>query len=97
VPAWHGMGTGTGTHMLIAGRHARASVCVLEPPPKQPGRALATPTTGHCSVAGLANEQMGGVAYLNFIRQLGNRTETAWPEVLAGLQAIRWVNASVRR
>ncbi|KAL4856502.1 Presequence protease 1 [Chlorella vulgaris] len=43
------------------------------------------------SVAGWASEQMGGVAYLDFIRGLAARVESDWEGVQADLEAIRKV------
>lgn len=41
-----------------------------------------------CSVAGWANELMGGVSYIEFIRQLSNRLPSDWSQVLQQLEAI---------
>ena len=41
------------------------------------------------SVAGWVNEQMGGVAYLEFIRGLVARVESDWEGVQADLESIR--------
>lgn len=42
-----------------------------------------------CSVAGWANEQIGGVSYIQFVRGLVDRVQHAWPAVLSALQRIR--------
>ena len=47
------------------------------------------------SAAGWASEQMGGVAYLDYIRQLAARVDGDWEGVQADLQAIRCVRACV--
>ncbi|KAA0227716.1 peptidase M16 [candidate division KSB1 bacterium] len=39
--------------------------------------------------AGWANEQMGGVSYLFFLRQLAKDVDSDWPKVLAALEEIR--------
>lgn len=41
------------------------------------------------SVAGWANELMGGVAYLDYIRGLVGRVESDWEGVQADLESIR--------
>jgi Zn-dependent M16 (insulinase) family peptidase len=41
------------------------------------------------SEAAWANEQLGGVAYLAFVRDLADRVENDWPGVLAALEAVR--------
>ena len=56
-------------------RLARASSI---PPPPLPA----------CSVAGWAQELMGGVSYIDYIRGLAGRLEEEWPGILADLQAI---------
>lgn len=43
------------------------------------------------SVAGAASEAMGGVAYLDYIRQLAARVDADWEGVQADLNAIRCV------
>jgi Zn-dependent M16 (insulinase) family peptidase len=43
----------------------------------------------HFSEAGWAAEQMSGVSYLFFLRDLAEKTERAWPDVLADLNDMR--------
>ena len=43
----------------------------------------------HFSQAGWANEQTAGVSYLFFLRQLADRLETDWPEILVNLQRVK--------
>ncbi len=43
----------------------------------------------HFTEAGWINEQMGGISYLFFLRDLVERIENDWPSVLATLEAIR--------
>eukprot|EP00887_Chlorella_sp_A99_P003900 scaffold11.g3900.t1 len=52
---------------------------------------------GQRSVAGWANEQMGGLAYLEFIRGLVGRVESDWEGVQVDLERIRRVFASHRQ
>jgi len=48
-----------------------------------------TRLNAHFNEAGWANEQMGGVSYLFFLRELVERIENDWPSVLAALEQIR--------
>lgn len=41
------------------------------------------------SVAGWASEQMGGIAYLDYVRALAQRLDSDWEGVQADLEAIR--------
>ncbi len=43
----------------------------------------------HFNPAGWANEQMGGISYLFFLRELVKRAESDWASVLADLEALR--------
>jgi hypothetical protein len=40
-------------------------------------------------VAGWVSEQMGGVAYLDYIRNLANRLDSDWDGIKADLEKIR--------
>ncbi len=42
------------------------------------------------SVAGWVSEQMGGVAYLDYIRNLANRLDSDWEGVQGDLEKIRF-------
>jgi Zn-dependent M16 (insulinase) family peptidase len=45
----------------------------------------------HFDESGWANEQMGGVSYLFFLRQLAEDVERNWPSVLAKLEEVRHI------
>lgn len=57
---------------------------------------VSTRLRAHFSEAGRVNETMGGVSYLFFLRELCEKIDNNWGEVLAALESLRshWLNKS---